>query len=163
MDTNSLNQACEKVGQVCAQPAWVDSTVIPLVYIVASILFIRGIKFMGKPDTARRGNLESSLGMLLAVLGVLFERGVIAGGMAGYAYVIGAIIVGSVIGIIWAKVVKMTEMPQLVALQLCMMSPRAVFLAHYGRWQKLLMLDWTLICLRFRFDRKRLRYVNTMI
>ncbi|MBQ7651923.1 MAG: hypothetical protein IJS15_13245, partial [Victivallales bacterium] len=51
-------QTCGKGG--CQMPAWVDSALIPLVYIIASIFFIRGIKLMGKPDTARRGNLESS-------------------------------------------------------------------------------------------------------
>ncbi len=108
MDTNALNQG--------ALPAWVEATLIPVVYIIASILFIRGIKLMGKADTARRGNLESSLGMLLAVLGVLFHQGVIQAGVTGYAWVIGAMLVGAVIGAIWAHVVKMTEMPQLVAL-----------------------------------------------
>ena len=118
MSIFALGQACIQTcgNGGCKLPELVDGTIIPLIYIIASIFFIRGIKLMGKPDTARRGNLESSFGMLLAVLGVLFEHGVIEAGLAGYSYVVGAIIVGALIGIVWAKVVKMTEMPQLVAL-----------------------------------------------
>ncbi|UCD82622.1 MAG: NAD(P)(+) transhydrogenase (Re/Si-specific) subunit beta, partial [Desulfobacterales bacterium] len=42
-------------------------------YIVASILFILGIKMLGKPQRARMGNMVSALGMLIAVTAVLFE------------------------------------------------------------------------------------------
>ena len=48
-------------------------TLIDLGYIIASILFIVGIKMLGKPERARRGNLVSSLGMLIAVVAALFE------------------------------------------------------------------------------------------
>ena len=65
MTNFALGLVCGNGG--CQLPTWVDSSLIPLVYIIASIFFIRGIKLMGRPDTARRGNLESSIGMLLAV------------------------------------------------------------------------------------------------
>ena len=98
MTNFALGLVCGNGG--CQLPTWVDSSLIPLVYIIASIFFIRGIKLMGRPDTARRGNLESSIGMLLAVLGVLFEHGVIKAGVTGYSYVVGAIVVGSLIGVV---------------------------------------------------------------
>ena len=51
--------------------------VVNLTYIVASMLFILGLKMLGSPETARRGNLVSSSGMLLAVLVTLLDQGII--------------------------------------------------------------------------------------
>ncbi|MCR5542338.1 MAG: NAD(P)(+) transhydrogenase (Re/Si-specific) subunit beta [Ruminococcus sp.] len=92
-----------------------------VLYMVSSVLFIRGIKLLGKADTARKGNLMSSVGMLIAVVTVLFEKQVtdtLTSGPMGNAYIWGvaAIALGSIIGAIWAKKVEMTGMPQLVAL-----------------------------------------------
>ena len=89
--------------------------------MVASILFIRGIKLLGKADTARRGNLLSSVGMLIAVVTVLFEKNVTdtltsAPLQNAYIWTAAAIVLGSAIGAVWAKKVEMTGMPQLVAL-----------------------------------------------
>jgi len=85
-------------------------TLIDLGYIIASILFIVGIKMLGKPELARRGNLVSSLGMLIAVVAALFEC------CLSFGWVIAGLTIGSLIGIIAARSVKMTGMPQLVAL-----------------------------------------------
>ncbi len=80
-------------------------------YIVASILFIFGIKMLGSATTARRGNLLSSLGMLLAVVVTLVDRGIVSYGM-----IAAGLVIGSVIGVFAAKRVQMTGMPELVAL-----------------------------------------------
>lgn len=92
-------------------------------YMIACIFFIRGIKMLGKADTARKGNFYSSIGMLIAVVAVLFESGLSNWGnddigmvMMGYVFVIAGIVVGGVIGAIWSKKVEMTGMPELVAL-----------------------------------------------
>jgi NAD(P) transhydrogenase subunit beta len=85
-------------------------TLIDLGYIIASILFIVGIKMLGKPELARRGNLVSSLGMLIAVVAALFEC------CLSFTWVIAGLIIGSLIGVIAARTVKMTAMPQMVAL-----------------------------------------------
>jgi NAD(P) transhydrogenase subunit beta len=85
-------------------------TFVDLGYLVASILFILGIKMLGKPERARMGNLVSALGMLIAVTAVLFEC------CLSFEWVIVGLIVGSLIGVIAARMVKMTAMPQLVAL-----------------------------------------------
>ena len=93
-------------------------------YMIACIFFIRGIKMLGKADTARKGNLYSSIGMLIAVVAVLFESGMmnwvngteIGPLMLGYVFVIAGIIVGGIVGAIWSKKVEMTGMPELVAL-----------------------------------------------
>ena len=75
-----------------------------------------GIKKLGKADTARKGNLYSSVGMLIAVVSVLISQDVIDGGWLSYLLIVLAIAGGSVVGFIWAKKVEMTGMPQLVAL-----------------------------------------------
>lgn len=98
-----------------------SDAIIKILYMISCIFFIRGIKLLGKTDTARKGNFYSALGMLIACVTVLCEKQVIGSWSSnplqnGYLYVAVAIIIGSVIGIIWAKKVQMTGMPQLVAL-----------------------------------------------
>ncbi|MCQ2408461.1 MAG: NAD(P)(+) transhydrogenase (Re/Si-specific) subunit beta [Oscillospiraceae bacterium] len=90
--------------------------IITVLYMVSAVLFIRGIKLLGKADTARKGNGMSAVGMLIAVVTVLFEKQVMDAGMMSYLMIAGAVIVGSIIGAVWAKKVEMTGMPQLVAL-----------------------------------------------
>ncbi len=85
-------------------------TLIELGYITASILFILGIKMLGKPERARMGNLVSALGMLVAVIAVLFEC------CLAFEWVIVGLVIGSLIGVVAAYSVKMTGMPQMVAL-----------------------------------------------
>jgi NAD(P) transhydrogenase subunit beta len=79
-------------------------------YILASILFILGIKMLGKPHLARRGNLVSAVGMLIAVVTSLFEC------CLTYEWVIAGLLIGSAIGLVAARTVQMTAMPQMVAL-----------------------------------------------
>ncbi|MCK5087425.1 MAG: NAD(P)(+) transhydrogenase (Re/Si-specific) subunit beta, partial [Melioribacteraceae bacterium] len=85
--------------------------IIYLVYLVASVLFILGIKKLGSPKTARQGNMLSSLGMFLAVVVTLFDQHILT-----YEYIILGIVVGSAIGAIMATKVQMTGMPQMVGL-----------------------------------------------
>jgi len=82
-----------------------------LSYIVAAILFIFGLKMLGHPNTARRGNGFSALGMFIAVV-----AGLTAEGIVSYEYILGGIIVGSIIGTLAARLVEMTVMPEMVAL-----------------------------------------------
>ena len=82
-----------------------------LSYVVSAILFILGLKMLGSPATARRGNLLSSVGMLIAII-----AGLTAEGIVSYEYIIGGIIVGSLIGALAARLVAMTSMPEMVAL-----------------------------------------------
>ena len=83
---------------------------INLSYIVAAILFIFGIKMLGKAETAKRGNLLSSVGMLLAIVVTLLDKNL------SYSLVISGLAIGSAIGFVAAKRVQMTGMPELVAL-----------------------------------------------
>jgi NAD(P) transhydrogenase subunit beta len=88
----------------------VKEVLINLLYIVSAILFIFGIKWLGNADTARRGNRISSVGMLLAVIATLLYGGL------DWKLVAGGVLLGSVIGLVVAARVKMTGMPELVAL-----------------------------------------------
>ncbi len=102
-------------------PADSGDTIINLAYIVACVLFIFGIKRLGKTETARSGNLISSLGMLIAIVAVFFQKNVLQSWTTdwfynGYLWCFGGILIGAIIGAIWAKKVKMTGMPELVAL-----------------------------------------------
>ena len=80
-------------------------------YIVAAALFIFGLKQLGSPATAVRGNLLSSIAMLIAVVVTLFNREIIS-----FQWIIAAAVVGAIIGAVAAQKVAMTSMPEMVAL-----------------------------------------------
>ena len=82
-----------------------------LSYILASMLFIFGLKQLGSPETAQRGNLISSSGMLLAVLVTLVNNQIIS-----YEWLAIGLTLGILVGATAASLVKMTSMPELVAL-----------------------------------------------
>src|SRR3989338_6131395 len=81
-------------------------------YLLAAILFILGIKDLTRIKTARRGNLVSSAGMLLAVAITLLEMQ----GKIGWLYILIGILIGTIIGWVMAIKVKMTAMPEMVAI-----------------------------------------------
>ena len=84
---------------------------INLSYLLAAILFIVGLKRLGSPATARSGNLMSATGMLIAVVVTLLDHEVL-----DYAQIGAGIIAGSIIGAVLARTIKMTAMPQMVAI-----------------------------------------------
>ena len=84
---------------------------IRLAYLAASVLFILGLKFLSTPRTARRGNVVAAVGMLVAVVATLCDERVVS-----FTWIIIGIAVGTVIGAVAAQRVKMTAMPQMVAL-----------------------------------------------
>lgn len=85
-------------------------SLVNLAYILASALFVFGIKMLGSATTARRGNALSALGMLLAIVVTLLDTGL------DYTWIAAGLILGALIGAIAARLVKMTAMPELVAL-----------------------------------------------
>ncbi len=86
---------------------------LQLIYLISSLTFIIGIKMLGKPESARRGNLIAAFGMTIAIFGTIFlYEGV---KVTNYAWIFGGLIVGTVIGTLMAKKVKMTGMPQMVS------------------------------------------------
>lgn len=82
-------------------------------YLGAAILFILSLGGLSNPETSRRGNLFGMVGMALAVLATVFGPRV---SPMGVAWIVGALVIGGGIGLYAAKVVKMTQMPELVAL-----------------------------------------------
>lgn len=82
-------------------------------YIGATILFILSLGGLSNPETARRGNLFGMIGMTIAVLATVLGPRVSAGGIP---WIVGALVVGGAIGLVAAKKVQMTQMPELVAL-----------------------------------------------
>ena len=80
-----------------------------IVYIIASILFISGIKMLGREDTAVKGNFLSSFAMLIAVLVTIVD-------VVNPLFLISAIAIGAIIGSTIALRVKMTSIPEMVAL-----------------------------------------------
>ena len=88
-------------------------TLATVSYIGATILFILSLGGLSNPETSRRGNLYGMIGMALAVLATIFGPRV---SPLGYGWIVGALVIGGSVGLYAAKVVKMTQMPELVAL-----------------------------------------------
>ena len=86
-------------------------TAIRAAYLVASILFIVGIRQLSSPKSARRGNLTAAVGMLLALVVTLLDREILS-----YELIFVALVLGSAVGAVAARRVAMTDMPQMVAL-----------------------------------------------
>ncbi len=86
------------------------AALIPFLYVVASVLFIFGLKMLSKAVTARKGNFVSAIGMLLAVVATLLYGGI------DYKWILVGAVIGSIIGAAAARLVKMTSMPEMVGL-----------------------------------------------
>ena len=84
---------------------------VDLLYIAASVLFIFGLKMLSSAETARTGNLLSSIGMLLAVVVTLLNQNILT-----YEYILIGIALGAIVGGTSAILVKMTSMPEMVAI-----------------------------------------------
>jgi len=84
---------------------------INLAYLVAAALFIFGLKMLSHPRTARRGNLLSALGMLIAIVVTLGDRAIVS-----YWTILAGAVVGAVVGAFLALRVRMTAMPQMVGM-----------------------------------------------
>ncbi len=84
-----------------------------MAYLGAAILFILSLGGLSNPETSRRGNLFGMLGMAIAILATVLGPRVTTDGIA---WIVAALVIGGGIGIYAAKVVKMTQMPELVAL-----------------------------------------------
>ncbi|HRN28015.1 MAG TPA: NAD(P)(+) transhydrogenase (Re/Si-specific) subunit beta, partial [Ignavibacteriaceae bacterium] len=85
--------------------------VIEITYLIASIFFIFGIKFLGSPKTARKGNLYAAIGMFLAIVATLFDQQVLT-----FEWIIIGTIIGASVGLIMAIKTPMTGMPQMVGM-----------------------------------------------
>ena len=85
--------------------------VINFWYVIAAALFIFGLKKLGSPDSAVRGNIYSAAAMLIAVAVTLFNKNILS-----FDWIIIAAVAGSIIGAVAAQRVQMTSMPEMVAI-----------------------------------------------
>lgn len=97
-------------------------------YLFASILFILSLGGLSSQESARRGVMYGIIGMVIAILSTVLGEGV-----EGHIYIIVAIAIASVIGIIVARRVEMTSMPQLVAILHSFVGLAAI-LVGYGSY-----------------------------
>ena len=86
------------------------TAIIDLAYLLSAVLFIFGLKRMQSPVTARTGNALASLGMLVAVVATLFLQEILS-----WPMILGGLALGGLIGVVLARTVEMTAMPELVA------------------------------------------------
>lgn len=87
------------------------SNLVQIAYLISSILFIIGIKFLGKTKDARKGNVISAVGMLVAIAATLVNLN-----LATFPEMLAAMLLGGAIGLYYAKKVEMTQIPEMVAL-----------------------------------------------
>jgi len=85
--------------------------IMQLAYLVSAVLFITGLKRLSHPDTARGGNRLAAIGMLLAIVATLVGEQILT-----WQWIIGGLLIGTVVGGFMARFVKMTAMPQMVGL-----------------------------------------------
>lgn len=94
-----------------------ELNILTICYLIASVTFILGLKMLSNPASARSGNLVAAAGMTTAIIATIFlytdEEG---NKLHNYGWIFGGIIIGSVIGTLAAKKVKMTAMPEMVSL-----------------------------------------------
>jgi len=91
-------------------------SLIPLTYLVAAVTFVLGLKGLSGPKTAVNGNRIAAAGMLLAVAATFFDAEFQSYGTTGLIVTAAGLLVGGAAGFVGARVVKMTAMPQMVAL-----------------------------------------------
>ena len=90
---------------------------LTILYLIGSITFILGLKMLSNPASARKGNLLAAAGMIIAILGTIFLYQDDEGKKLGnYVWIFGGILIGTIVGALAAKKVKMTAMPQMVSI-----------------------------------------------
>src|SRR5258706_1856491 len=104
-----------------------SSTLLTVSYLGATILFILSLGGLSNPESSRRGNLYGMIGMAIAVLATVAGPQV---AKAAYPWIVGALAVGAAIGVYAARVVKMTQMPELVALMHSLVGLAAVLIGY---------------------------------
>ena len=89
----------------------INTDIINVLYIVAAILFIFGLKMLSHQETAKKGNMISAFGMLIAIISALVSHNVLQ-----WQWVLVGIVTGAVVGAFASRTVAMTAMPEMVAL-----------------------------------------------
>ncbi len=89
--------------------------ILDILYMIGAVSFIFGIKLLGNPEKAKKGNFYAAVGMALAIFGTIFLYESDGKPLGNYAWIFGGLILGTVIGTLMAKKVQMTGMPQMVS------------------------------------------------
>jgi H+-translocating NAD(P) transhydrogenase subunit beta len=118
---------------------------IEIAYIIASGLFIVGLKMMGRVPTARAGNAVSAAGMLLAIVATCLYSGMT------FAWIAVALIIGSLLGSWMAYGVKMTQVPEMVGLMNGMGGLASMFVG-WAEFEKISQLGWMRYTFETHFD-----------
>ena len=93
-----------------------EISILEISYILASVLFIVGLKKLSHPDTARNGNLWAAAGMGLAILFTILFHKKDGEGIGNLPWILAALVIGTAVGWVAARKVKMTAMPQMVSM-----------------------------------------------
>lgn len=93
-----------------------QASLLSIAYLIGSVTFIIGLKMLSHPASARKGNLVAAAGMFLAIAGTIFlyEEG--GERLHNYGWIFSGLLIGTVIGVIAARKVKMTAMPEMVSM-----------------------------------------------
>lgn len=93
-----------------------QASILSIAYLIGSVTFIIGLKMLSHPASARKGNLVAAVGMFLAIAGTIFlyEEG--GQRLHNYGWIFSGLLIGTVIGVIAARKVKMTAMPEMVSM-----------------------------------------------
>lgn len=91
-------------------------SLLTLAYLIGSVTFILGLKMLSHPSSARNGNLLAAFGMAVAIVGTIFLYEKDGQRLGNYAWIFGGLFIGTVVGMITARKVKMTAMPEMVSL-----------------------------------------------
>ncbi len=91
-------------------------SLLTLIYLIGSVTFIAGLKMLSHPETARRGNLVAAVGMTAAIFGTIFLYEENGARLHNYGWIFSGLVIGTVVGMLAAKKVKMTAMPEMVSL-----------------------------------------------
>ena len=92
----------------------IQNTLVDIAYLIGAVSFVWGLRLLGSPDTARKGNTYAAFGMGLGIIAVLLDPRI--SGDGNYLWIAGGMIVGSLIGWLAAKKIQMTAMPQMVSI-----------------------------------------------
>ena len=93
-----------------------NNVLIDIAYLVASVLFIFGIRGLTHPRTAVRGNMLGAAGMLLAVIATLLDQQIFGAGQQAFTWILIGVVLGGVIGATLSLKIELTAMPEMVAL-----------------------------------------------
>lgn len=93
-----------------------QASILSIAYLIGSVTFIIGLKMLSHPASARKGNLVAAAGMFIAILGTIFLYEEDGKSLGNYSWIFSGLVIGTVVGMVAARRVKMTAMPEMVSM-----------------------------------------------